>query len=126
MARSVNIWVGASPDSPIPARVRLRTFERFGGRCASCGVKLGGAVPFDLDHELALVLGGRHSEDNLRPLCKPCHGAKTASDVKAKAKSARIRERHLGIKRKSSFACARSSPWKKKLNGEVVRRDADG
>ena len=122
-ARSVDAWVGASPDSAIPARVKLRTFERFGGRCASCGIKLGGSVGVEYDHVLALVLGGENAEDNLQPLCRPCHSTKTAGDVKAKAKSARIRERHLGIKKPSRFPGSRNSPWKAKIGGGWERRD---
>ena len=31
MARSVAEWVGATPDTPVPPRVRLRVFERDEG-----------------------------------------------------------------------------------------------
>ena len=39
-----------------------------------------------------------------------------------KAKNDRVRKKHLGIKKPSTFACSKSSKWKKKLNGEVVLR----
>jgi hypothetical protein len=51
-----------------------------------------------------------------------CDKPKTASDQKNIAKTKRIRQKHIGIKKKSSFACSKDSKWKKKLDGTVVRR----
>lgn len=125
-ARSVPEWIGATPDTQVPPRVRARVFERFGGICQECKRKIGAADTWICDHAVAIINSGENREQNLRPICSWCdRNVKTPADVAIKAKSARIRERHLGIKRKSSFSCARSSPWKKKLNGEVVRRDQD-
>ena len=39
--RTVPEWIGKTPDTPAPPRVRLRIFETFGGRCAICGRKIG-------------------------------------------------------------------------------------
>lgn len=33
MTRDVEEWIGKTPDSAIPKRVRLRVFERLGGQC---------------------------------------------------------------------------------------------
>ena len=33
MSRSVDLWVGKTDDAKVPARVRLRVFEAYGGRC---------------------------------------------------------------------------------------------
>jgi len=120
MTRSVTPWAGKSDDEAVPTRVKLRVFERAKGHCAICGRRL---HRWQLDHIVPLSQGGRHAEDNLQCLCsEPCHAAKTGRDAKLKAKSERIRTRHAGIRKPSRFPCAKTSPWKKRLNGEVVRR----
>lgn len=120
--RSVEEWRGATPDSAIPARVKLRIFERENGRCHISGRKIMPGDAYDFDHIVALANGGEHRESNLAPALRDKHREKTAADVAEKARTDRIRKKHLGIKPKSRFACAKSSPWKKKLNGEVVSR----
>lgn len=56
--------------------------------------------------------------------CNRDHGAKVVTPLVAKVK--RIRQRHIGAKVKGSgyrpLPCGKRSPWKKKINGEVVRR----
>ena len=99
MSRSVEIWVGKTHDSAIPARVRLRVFEREGGRCWLSGRKIRPGEPWDLDHKVALINGGSHSEDNLAPALRDKHRLKTAEDVAEKAVVARKRTKHLGIAR---------------------------
>lgn len=95
--RTVELWQGATPDAAIPARVRLRVFERHGGVCALTGRKIMPGDAWDLDHRVPLILGGRHAEDNLQPVLKEAHREKTKADVGAKAKADRIRKKHLGI-----------------------------
>jgi 5-methylcytosine-specific restriction endonuclease McrA len=99
MTRPVEEWIGAKPESRIPARVRVRAFQSQDGRCAECGKKM--AVcgePFEVDHITALVLGGENRESNLRALCAPCHRSKTRQDVAQKSTEARKRAKHLGLK----------------------------
>jgi 5-methylcytosine-specific restriction protein A len=120
--RSVAEWVGSTPDAPIPPRVRLRTFERAGGRCAACERKIGPADTWQCDHVVALVNGGANAEANLQVLCGWCHRAKTADDVAEKSRSARIRARHLGVRSGPVMPGSRRSKFKKKLSGEVVLR----
>jgi hypothetical protein len=36
---------------------------------------------WELDHVVALVNGGDESEENRRPICKPCHRKKTIVDM---------------------------------------------
>jgi len=124
-ARSTEEWIGATPNSAIPKRVRLRVFERDGGRCHISGRKIMPGDAWDLDHVVALVNGGEHRESNLAPALRDKHREKTVADVAEKARTARIRAKHLGIKRKSTFACSRDSRWKKKIDGTVVRRSAE-
>src|SRR6266571_875124 len=98
MSRAVNEWIGASDDQAIPTRVKLRIFERGGGRCASCGLRCGGKLRPAYDHITAIVNGGRNQESNVQLLCVPCHAVKTKLDVAEKSITARKRAKHLGIK----------------------------
>lgn len=52
----------------------LRLKQR--GRCAGCGVKLGGA--FHRDHRVPLALGGSNDITNIQLLCVPCNQSKGA------------------------------------------------
>jgi 5-methylcytosine-specific restriction protein A len=97
MTRSVPEWIGKTDDSAIPVRVKLRVHANAEGRCAKCGVE---AAVGQYDHAISLILGGENRESNLQFLCTPCHKAKTKLDVKLKAKVARVRARHLGVKRR--------------------------
>lgn len=124
MTRSVPEWIGATPDTPVPPRVRLRVFERHGGKCAVCTRKIGPADKWQADHTVAVINGGPNAEGNLRLLCDWCHKGKTASDVAAKSKTARIRAKHLGLAKPSRpMAGSRDSKFKRKVSGEVVLRE---
>lgn len=123
VGRSSEEWVGANADSPIPPRVRLRVFERYEGVCYLSKRKIRPGDEWDIEHIKALSLGGEHRESNFAPALKKPHQVKTAQDRKLKAKIDRIRKKHVGVKgKKSTFACSKDSPWRKKLNGEVVPR----
>lgn len=127
-ARSLPEWIGATPDTAVPTRVKARVIAAQDGICAcGCGVKLGVAGEgIEFDHTQALILGGENREGNLRALRNRCHRTKTAGDVRQKSVEARKRAKHLGIaKPKRVMAGSRLSPWKKKLDGTVVRRDAE-
>jgi len=95
--RSVDLWVGKTPDAKVPPRVRARIFLRENGVCHLSGRKIGPGDAWDLDHKVALINGGTHSEDNLFPALRDKHREKTAADVAEKSKVARIRAKHLGI-----------------------------
>lgn len=99
--RSVPTWQGSTPDAAIPARVRLRVFERCNGVCALTGRKIRPGDQWDLDHARPLSMGGAHSEDNLRVVWRPAHREKTADEATDRAKADRIRAKHLGLKPKS-------------------------
>lgn len=100
MARKVPEWIGKTDDTPIPDHVKLRIFEREGGRCYLTGKKLS-AGEYDFEHVIALALwtgdGHGNRESNIRLAYRPAHRAKTAADRKQQAKSDRIRKKHLGI-----------------------------
>jgi len=98
MSRSVAEWIGLTPDTPVPDRVKDRVAERAGRCCKRCGLEVKGKLRAAFDHAIPLILGGENRESNLQFLCEPCHAAKTKLDVKLKAKVARVRKKHLGIK----------------------------
>lgn len=99
MARSVPEWIGSSPDAKVPPRVRLRIFEREGGKCWISGRKIRPGEPWDLDHKIALINGGEHRESNLFPALRDKHRQKTREDVRQKSEAARVKSKHLGIRK---------------------------
>jgi 5-methylcytosine-specific restriction endonuclease McrA len=100
-ARELPEWIGKTPDTPAPARVRLRVFEAHGGRCYLSGRKIMPGDAWELDHVRAIINGGENREANLAPALKAAHREKTNADVAEKAKVARVRMKHLGIFPKS-------------------------
>ncbi|QRG09831.1 HNH endonuclease [Xanthobacter dioxanivorans] len=122
MARAVEEWIATSPDAKIPDRVKLRIWAREEGRCYLTGKKIRPGDAYEFEHKLALCLGGEHRESNIALALKDAHKAKTAEDVALRAKSDRIRKRHLGIRQPSHMAGARTSRVKRKINGQVVDR----
>jgi len=122
VSREVPEWIGATPDAKIPPRVRLRVFERHNGVCHLSGRLIRAGEHWEIDHVVALILGGEHRERNLAPALVDKHREKTVQDVAEKAKVNRKRKAHLGIKKPSRFPGSRDSGWKKKIDGTVVRR----
>lgn len=124
MSRSVEEWFGATPNTAVPPRVRLRVFDRDGGKCTcGCGRRITAADKWETDHIIAIINGGENREKNLCTLLKPCHDLKTGKDVAEKSVIYSIRKKYLGIKKKSRFPGSRDSPFKRKVNGTVVRRE---
>lgn len=137
MPRAVPEWIGATPDAKVPPRVRLRIFEREGGRCHISGRKIMPGEPWDLDHGVALINGGEHRESNLFPALRDKHREKTRADVAEKARTARKRKAHLGIKpakrplQSRGFAKApgqkrATSPLAAKFDGDILATRRDG
>jgi 5-methylcytosine-specific restriction endonuclease McrA len=112
--RSVPEWKGSSPDAKVPARVRLRIFEREGGKCHLSGRKIMPGDAWDLDHKIALCNDGKHIESNLFPALRDKHREKTKVDVKEKADANRLRAKHFGIWKKSPFKI-QSRPFPKRV-----------
>ncbi len=95
MPREVPEWIGKTPDTKVPDRVRVRIFEREGGRCWISGRKIMTGDKWDLDHKIALVNGGEHRESNLFPALRDKHRKKTAEDVAEKAETYRVKAKHV-------------------------------
>ena len=103
---------------PISRTVRARVFDKAGGACHLCGGKITASDKWDVDHILALALGGADDESNFAPAHKVCHVAKSRVDVGMIRKADRQRAAHIGAKA-SRWP---KSKWKKKVSGEVVLR----
>lgn len=98
MSRAVTEWIGRTPDTPIPPRVKLRVFDRHGGICHLSGRKIMPGEPWDCDHVIALINGGENRESNLAPALRDKHRIKTAADVREKSIVSQRRQSFLGIK----------------------------
>lgn len=105
--RTVTEWIGKNADTAIPPRVKDRVFLTHGGICHISGRKIRAGEAWDAEHVIALCNwlatpdqphGNR--ESNLKPALRAYHPQKTAVDVAEKAKVARVRAKHLGIKPK--------------------------
>ena len=78
MPRALPEWIGKTPDSPIPPRVRLRVYFGASGRCQGpCERIIPAGEKWECDYIISLVNGGEHRESNLQVLCKWCHGRET-------------------------------------------------
>lgn len=102
-ARAVPEWVGKTPNTPIPPRVKARVFLAHGGRCYLSGRKIIPGDAWDAEHVVAIINGGENRESNLKPALRDKHKPKTADDMAIKSKTARVRAKHLGIFPKSPF-----------------------
>lgn len=104
------------------AKVKMQAALRAAGQCEECTRRLS-VGDFHFDHIIPDAMGGEPTLGNCAVLCRSCHKLKTtADDVPAIAKAKRRERRDKGIRKQSSFPCARSSRWKKKIDGTVVLR----
>src|ERR1700722_7238512 len=101
-------------------RTRLEAWMVSGGKCRDCKLRIVGRPEYH--HENEDTFGGSNLLDNCVVLCRRCHGIITGKRAAVIAKSTRVRNKHIGIKRRSSFQTNRDGIWKKKMDGSVVRR----
>lgn len=100
-------------------RERVRIFELNKGCCHLCSQKIQVGEAWELEHVTPWELTRDDSDDNVKPAHKHCHKTKTADDVRAIRKADRIKAKHLGIKKPSTF----SAKFKKRIDGRVVNRE---
>ena len=125
--RKLPEWIGKTDDTPIPARVKLRVFERCAGRCQgdTCGGrKITPPMKWECDHVVAIANGGANAEFNLQVLCVICHLSKTQRDVDEKSRVVRKRLKHLGLRKAKGrpMPGTKASGIRKRMDGTVERR----
>jgi len=121
--RSVPEWIGKTPDTKVPPRVRLRVFNAHDGICHISDRKIRPGDKWELEHIKRLKDGGENRESNLAPALIDFHQEKTNAENTLQAKEDRIRKKHLGIKSgRSQWPCGKNKPFKKLMSGKVVRR----
>lgn len=124
---ALDAFAGASEMKrpAIPPQMRLSVLKQFGAvvLCQICGNPEYIAV-VQIDHELALVDSGKHCPDtNMRPVCIPCHAAKSAREHKNQAKTKRVRQKHFNPKPEGKIKSRGfDKTWRKKMNGQVEKR----
>ena len=118
--RVVPEWVGKTPDSAIPPRVKLRIIDRQSGKCMECYRLFDAKLKPEFDHRPALINGGENREGMIEAVCIQCHARRTTSDVKEKAKISRLKTSFLSLKKTKKPP----SKYKRKLDGTVVLRDS--
>jgi len=97
MTRAVKEWIGKSDDDRVPPRVRLRVLEAYGRKCYLSGREIRPGDAWELEHVIALILGGAHRESNLAPALVAPHNRKTATEMAIKSKIADVAKKHAGI-----------------------------
>jgi 5-methylcytosine-specific restriction endonuclease McrA len=110
----------------LSARERLRLFNLYGGICHLCETKIDGTrEAWEIEHPLALALGGEDDDENMRPAHVKCHKGKSADDIGMIRKADREKARHLGAKppSRTPLPCGKGSRWKRTIGGRTVLRD---
>lgn len=119
----------------ITPKMRLKVFQDYGAIVCCQGRNCDSAIYLfeaELDHHRALIDGGEHTTDNLRPLCARCHKIKSAREHRNNAKAKRVAaaqavhkavvqrvmERPASKLRGKGF----DKSLRKRLNGKVERR----
>ena len=101
MARTVKEWVGKTDDTRPPPRVLRRIFERENGVCHISSRKIAPGEAWQAEHKIALINGGRNSEDNLFPALGDPHKEKTRADLAEKKRVAALALSNIGVSRPS-------------------------
>lgn len=113
-----------SKRQAITPTMRLNVLKQFGAvvLCQICGNPERIAL-VQIDHELALVNGGLHETEGLRPVCIPCHARKSAREHRENSKAKRLAKKHSNPKPPGKIKSRGfDKSLRKKMNGKVERR----
>ncbi len=97
---------------------RLAIFEKAKSLCHICGLRIQLNAKWDVEHIIPLAMDGADDESNWAPAHKSCHAAKSAIDAGNLAKVRRVKAKHMGIKKRSTW----QTKWKRKIDGTTVLR----
>lgn len=98
MARSRKEWIGKNDDAKPTKAVRQRVYDKYEGMCHICGLHIKPTETWHADHVIAIIEGGPNRESNLKPAHVHCNLQKANGEKTRKAKVAKTRQKHLGIK----------------------------
>jgi hypothetical protein len=90
----------SAPADAIPRDPAARAAFRKANPCPSTGQQRGRCPGFEIDHRIALMLGGPDTPENMQWLDRPTHRAKTRAEF-AECKRAH-HCRHRGIVKKQT------------------------
>ncbi len=109
----------------ISTKARVAVFERHKETCHLCAGRINAGEEWDISHAIPLAIGGADDESNWLPAHRKCHRLHTASvDAPRIAKTKRQYAAHIGAKAPSRnpLPGSKASGWKRKMNGEWVKR----
>lgn len=105
---------------------RVRLFERAHGICHICQQRIQVGALWELEHVVPLEDGGADDDSNIGPAHIACHRQKTAAEATARAKTRRIRAKHIGAtgpgRSATPLPCGRRSGLKKTMFNGIVPR----
>jgi 5-methylcytosine-specific restriction protein A len=115
------------PRRKLTDHQRAAIFLDRGGKCHACGRKLRSGDVWQLDHVLALELGGKDEPANLAPCCDWCHKGKTAEDHSKAAKGRAVATsiiipRSQRQRKGRPMPGSKASGWRKRMDGTIERR----
>lgn len=90
------------PRKSFSAKDRARIFAAADGICGISKRKIQAGEAWEVEHRIALALGGTNDDENLYPALVEPHKGKTRLDVKAIAKCRRIEKKSDPLTRKPS------------------------
>ena len=120
-------WSLPEPRERLTRKQFVALFMRQDGRCPECEQKLevkGGRVVCVDEHLEPLWRAGTNELKNRELWCKLCSADKTARETTERTGGYRVRDKHIGaLKSRSPMKCGRNSPYKRKMNGQLVWRE---
>ena len=108
----------------LTATVKAEIYWAQYENCDECGDDVS-LADIEWDHILPLCLGGTNDDDNWHGLCRKCHAAKTKREAAARAKTKRLENVRLGLKKRRRRKL-QSRPFdtrlRRKVSGQVEVR----
>lgn len=113
----------------ISKAMRARVFAVHKGKCWLCRCSIATGEKWQVEHQVALVLGGADDETNMAPAHVECHRTKTSgrpatshgSDIHATAKIRRLTRGKRERKPIPNRGFNRN--WRRKMDGTVEKRE---